>query len=118
MKAIKKNYDPFAKSEVQIKEISQSELTAGREHMLQTRSITGMAFGPDYEAKLRAVRLRSRRPLTSAERRLAEPLPLRRRRRRLVRSRTSSCGQSTRSGACTGRASKWSSNCWRGACRG
>lgn len=53
-KARRKDFDPFAAlSDLPVKEISQAELTRGREHLVQTKSITGMAFGPDYEAKLR-----------------------------------------------------------------
>jgi len=35
-------------------EVSQAELTAGRERLAATKSVTGMAFGPEAEARLRA----------------------------------------------------------------
>jgi len=37
-----------------MREVSAAQLTAGRERLLATQSATGAAFGPDYEAKLRA----------------------------------------------------------------
>jgi hypothetical protein len=35
-------------------EVSAAQLTAGREKLVATKSLTGLAFGPEYEAKLRA----------------------------------------------------------------
>jgi hypothetical protein len=38
----------------QIVEVSQAQLTAGREKLLATKSVTGAAFGAEAEARLRA----------------------------------------------------------------
>ena len=38
----------------QVVEVSQAELTAGRDRLLATKSVTGAAFGPEAEARLRA----------------------------------------------------------------
>ena len=38
----------------QVVEVSQAQLTAGREKLLATKSVTGAAFGPEAEARLRA----------------------------------------------------------------
>ena len=35
-------------------EVSAAQLTAGRDKLVATKSLTGLAFGPEYEAKLRA----------------------------------------------------------------
>jgi len=35
-------------------EVSATQLTAGRDKLVATKTLTGMAFGPEYEAKLRA----------------------------------------------------------------
>jgi proline-rich protein PRCC len=35
-------------------EVSQAQLTAGRDRLVATKNVTGAAFGPEAEARLRA----------------------------------------------------------------
>ncbi len=37
-----------------VREVSQVELTAGRDRLASTQNFMGMAFGPEHEARLRA----------------------------------------------------------------
>jgi proline-rich protein PRCC len=47
-------YGAAARAPPQVLEVSAAQLTAGRDRLVATKSLTGLAFGADHEAKLRA----------------------------------------------------------------